>query len=216
MFIKEKIVKRKLFKNEVKLTKQDKDDILNKIIDKTDLEVSEKVSFRKKVNLKVVYALACSLVICVLGYVGYLFANNNMFVDPNYRGKQVELLDLDEDDICLAYRININEESIENLVNKYDINIRYKKNNKSYIIDDGEKIYFVIFFENNIHHKYQISLSMTSELIIQIYNFTYNKSFNKENLNSNKSGLLFEIVENGIEFYTRDNNKKYPIFVEFE
>ncbi len=214
MFFKEKIVKRKLFKNEVKLTKQDKDDILNKIIDKTDLEVSEKVSFRKKVNLKVVYALACSLVICVLGYVGYLFANDYLFVDPNYRGKQIELLNLDEDDICIGFSNKFTSLEKDHIDNKYNLSVFYSKDCNKYLV--FKDCCYLYLANGKEIYEYKINIKSNPEEIINMYNDKFQSNINYEDLNSNKTGLLFSIKENGIEFYTRDNNKKYPIFVEFE
>ena len=216
MFIKEKIVENKIFKDKnSKLTKQDKDDIFNKIIDKTNLQVEEKPSLRRKVNLKVVYALACSVVICVLGFIGFHFLSQEHFVDPNYRGKQVELLGLDEDDVCLGYSNKVTINDIKYLNNSFNLSITYSNDDDKYLISkDGE--YYIAINSKNKFSYYNIELMSSSDEIISLYNETYNESFTYEILNDNKKGLLFGIKEKGIELYTEKNNVKNSIFVEFE
>ena len=99
---KEKNVKNYLLDENIEFSNEDKDIVLNKIKSKINLEVEEKPSFKQKFNLKVVYALVCSLVVCVVGFIGIRVFNDH-FVDPNYVGKDVESLNLDEGDYCLAY-----------------------------------------------------------------------------------------------------------------
>ena len=70
---KEKQIKKVLLSDDVDFTLEDKEDILINIKSKLNLESQkEKSSLRRSFNLKVVYGLVCSLVICVIGYVGYL------------------------------------------------------------------------------------------------------------------------------------------------
>ncbi|MBQ9730832.1 MAG: hypothetical protein IJV94_01740 [Bacilli bacterium] len=215
MFIKEKIVENKLFKDKnSRLTNKDKDDILDKIIDKTELEVAKKPSFRKRANLKIIYALACSLVICVLGFVGYRLSLGGQLVDPNYRGKNVELLELGENDVCVAYSREISIDEVNYINNRFNFSIVYSNKKNKYITVKNEE-YYLIVTENDICNSYKINLNISFNELLNLYNDKYSTSFSVENLNSNKSGLLFLILEDGIEFYTRKNNTKYPIFVEF-
>jgi hypothetical protein len=68
---------------------------------------------------------------------------------------------------------------------------------------------------NNNYYEYEIYLKLTPIEVYKMYNLKYNTSFNETNLNDDNSGFLFLIKENGIEFYTRKNNEKLSIFVEF-
>jgi hypothetical protein len=81
-------------------------------------------------------------------------------------------------------------------------------------LSQNKKTILVIgnFLEDNF---IELMLKISSEEIINLYNTQYGESFNEINLNDNNSGLLFLIKENGIEFYTRKNNEKLSIFVEF-
>lgn len=211
---KEKDVKKYLLNDNIEFSNEDKENVLNKIKSKINLEVEEKPSFRQKFNHKVVYALVCSLIICVVGFLGIKNILIGNLIDPNYIGKDVESLNLDEGDYCLAYNVDFEYEQYVNLSNKYDLKFEYKKSKNAYLITKGKSILF-IYGEYKNGESCMIQLVNSSTEIIDIYNSTYNKSFNKENLNNDKSGLLFLITDNGIEFYTRENNKKLSIFVEF-
>ena len=211
---KEKNVKNYLLDENIQFSNEDKDIVLNKIKSKINLEVEDKPSFKQKLNLKVVYALVCSLVICVVGFIGIIHLGESRFIDPDYVGKDVESLNLNEGDYCLAYRLDINQTEIEHINIHYKFDIISGKRNNLYLISVNEN-YKIIIFSNNSHQEYLINLSKTPKEVYELYNETYGTSFNKTNLNDNSSGLLFGIADNGIEFYTRENNKKLSIFVEF-
>ena len=210
---KEKEVKKYLLDESIDFSNEDKEDILNKIKSKIDLEVEEKPSFRQRFNLKVVYAMVCSLVICVLGYFGIKALAGGYLVGPNYKGKDVESLNLNDGDYCLAYNAELKLEQYNYLKNEYDLNFIYEKRMNAYLISKDESLIFV--FGGYEDKCCNISLKKSPSEIINIYNSTYNASFNKTNLNNNNSGFLFLIWENGIEFYTKENNKKLAIFIEF-
>ena len=110
---KEKNVKNYLLDEYIEFSNEDKDIVLNKIKSKINLEVEEKPSFKQKFNLKVVYALVCSLVVCVLGYFGIKSISGGYLNNPNYRGKNVESLNLGEGDYCLAYNSEVKYEQFE-------------------------------------------------------------------------------------------------------
>lgn len=211
---KEKNVKNYLLDENIEFSNEDKDIVLNKIKSKINLEVEEKPSFKQKFNLKVVYALVCSLVICVVGFIGIIHLGENRFIDPDYFGKDVESLNLDEGDYCLAYNINLSDEEILYLKNKYGFDLNDKKTQNSYIINNNGNLELLIK-TNDGDLILEIYLTLSHNEIYILYNSTYNTSFNESNLNDRNSGLLFGILENGIEFYTRENNKKLSIFVEF-
>ena len=162
-----------------------------------------------------VYALACSVVICVLGFVGIKLATDGQLVDPNYRGKQVELLGLDEDDVCLGYYSEISSKEIEYINKEFDLSIVYENNYSKYIVYLDEN-YFLCLEKDNKIDFYKIQINITSKEIINKFNIMYNTNINEVVLNDNKSGFLFLIKEEGIEFYTEKNNVKNSIFVEFE
>ena len=211
---KEKNVKNYLLDKNIEFSNEDKDIVLNKIKSKINLEVEEKPSFKQKFNLKVVYALVCSLVICVVGFIGIIHLGESRFIDPNYRGKNVESLNLDEGDYCLAYNTNLSDEEIIYLKNKYGFDLNDKKTQNSYIINNNGNLELLIK-TNDDDLILEIYLNFSHNEIYNLYNSTFNTSFNESNLNDRNSGLLFGILENGIEFYTRENNKKLSIFVEF-
>lgn len=210
---KEKNVKNYFLDENIEFSNEDKDIVLNKIKSKINLEVEEKPSFKQKFNLKVVYALVCSLVICVVGFIGIRFFNNN-FIDPNYRGKNVESLNLDEGDYCLAYNTSLSGEEILCLKNKYGFDLNDKKTQNSYIINNNGNLELLIK-TNDGDLILEIYLTLSHNEIYILYNSTYNTSFNESNLNDRNSGLLFGVLENGIEFYTIKNGLSYSIFVEF-
>ena len=210
---KEKNVKNYLLDENIQFSTEDKDIVLNKIKSKINLEV-EKPSFKQKFNLKIVYALVCSLVICVLGYFGIKAISGGYLNDPNYKGKNVESLNLGEGDYCLAYNTNLSDEEILYLKNKYGFDLNNEKMQNSYIINSKGNLKLLIKANDDVLI-FEIYLTLSSNEIYILYNSTYNTSFNEVNLNDNNSGLLFMIIENGIEFYTRENNKKLSIFVEF-
>ena len=211
---KEKNVKNYLLDENIEFSNEDKDIVLNKIKSKINLEVEEKPSFKQKFNLKVVYALVCSLVICVLGYFGIKSIFGGYLNDPNYRGKDVESLNLDEGDYCLAYRLDISQSEIEHLNKFYNLAIVCGKRNYLYLVAVNEN-YKIIIITNNSNKEYSISLSKTPKEVYELYNETYGTSFNETNLNNNNSGLLFIVNYNGIEFYTIKNGLNYSIFIEF-
>ena len=211
---KEKNVKNYLLDKNIEFSNEDKDIVLNKIKSKINLEVEEKPSFKQKFNLKVVYALVCSLVICVVGFIGIIHLGESRFIDPNYIGKDVESLNLDEGDYCLAYSADFEYEQYNNLISNYKINFEYRKKEKAYIVYIDNNLLFV-FGEYKNNEICRINLGQSALDIVNVYNNTYNTSFNEVNLNDNNSGLLFAIEENGIEFYTVKNDLNYSIFVEF-
>lgn len=211
---KEKNVKNYLLDENNEFSNEDKDIVLNKIKSKINLEVEEKPSFKQKFNLKVVYALVCSLVICVLGYFGIKSISGGHLNDPNYRGKNVKSLNLGEGDYCLAYSADFEYEQYNNLISNYKINFGYRKKEKAYIVSIDNNLLFV-FGEYKNNENCKIDLSKSAFEIVQIYNNTYNTSFDEINLNDNNSGLLFGVLEDGIEFYTIKNGLNYSIFVEF-
>ena len=210
---KEKNVKNYLLDENIEFSNEDKDIVLNKIKSKINLEVEEKPSFKQKFNLKVVYALVCSLVICVVGFIGVRVLNNN-FINPNYRGKDVESLNLNDEDFCLAYNLEVKYEQFDYLKQKYAFKFDYKSRTNAYILSLDRRLLFV-FGEYKNSENCEIYLCKSSLEIIEIYNNTYNTTFDEENLNDNNSGLLFGIVESGVEFYTIKNGINYSIFVEF-
>ena len=100
------------------------------------------------------------------------------------------------------------------LKNKYGFDLNNEKMQNSYIINSKGNLKLLIKANDDVLI-FEIYLTLSSNEIYILYNSTYNTSFNEVNLNDNNSGLLFMIIENGIEFYTRENNKKLSIFVEF-
>lgn len=209
---KEKDVKKHLIEDNFEFSNQDKEDILNSIKSKINLEVEEKPSFKERFNLKVVYALVCSLVICILGFVGYKHIIENRFIDPNYRGKDVESLNLEEGEYCLAYTRYLDKIQFFHLKNEYEIMEDYSNSSQAYIISNDNQISLFISKYNLIIN---LCLEFSSLKIIEKYNLEYNTTFNETNLNNDNSGLLFGVKENGIEFYTIKNGINYSIFVEF-
>ena len=211
---KEKQIKKVLLNDDVDFTLEDKEDILINIKSKLNLEPQEeKPSLRRSFNLKVVYGLVCSLVICVIGYVGYLLFNQNGFIDPDYRGKDVESLNLAEGDYCLAYCNELTKNHINYLNERFQLQIDYEKNIKSYIVVKDSNIILII--DGSTLKEYLIEFSISSDLIIEKHKSTYDSILNKNILNNNRKGLLFLVYEKGVEFYTKKNNKKLSIFVEF-
>lgn len=210
---KEKEVKKYLLDENIDFSNEDKEDILNKIKSKIDLEVEEKPSFRKRINLKVVYAMVCSLVICVLGYFGIKALAGGYLVGPYYKGKDVESLNLNDGDYCLAYNVELNYKQYKYLNNKYTLTFDFEKRMNAYLISKDESLIFV--FGGNKSKCCNIYLKNPPSEIINIYNSTYSTSFNETRLNDNNSGFLFLIKENGIEFYTIKKGLNYPIFIEF-
>ena len=208
---KEKDVKKHLIEDNFEFSNQDKEDILNTIKSKINLEVEEKPSFKERFNLKVVYALVCSLVICIVGYLGIKMINNN-YINPEYKGKDVESLNLKEGEYCLAYIKYFDYNQYENLISNKNIDFVFRKDLNGYIISKEEKLTLII---GNYYFSMDLFLELSAFDIIDKYNLEYKTSFNEVNLNDNNSGLLFLIKENGIEFYTRKNNEKLSIFVEF-
>ena len=144
---KEKQIKKVLLYDDVDFTLEDKEDILINIKSKLNLESQEeKSSLRRSFNLKVVYGLVCSLVICVIGYVGYLLLDHNRYVDPDYRGKDIESLNLIEGDYCLAYKKEFNAVEENYLEEVFNFDVIYSKQSNFYIITNTEKMLFVKFF----------------------------------------------------------------------
>ena len=211
---KEKNVKNYLLDENNEFSNEDKDIVLNKIKSQINLEVEEKPSFKQKFNLKVVYALVCSLVICVVGFIGIIHLGESRFIDPNYMGKDVESLNLDKGDYCLAYSKDIYYSNVQYLENVIEEKISYEKINSSYIVSRNNEYSFVICFKDK-YNEYSFNLAKTPKELYELYNLTYNTTFDEITLNNNKKGLLFLIKENGIKFYTIKNGLIYSIFVEF-
>jgi hypothetical protein len=210
---KEKDVRKHLIEDNFEFSNQDKEDILNSIKSKINLEVEEKPSFKERFNLKVVYALVCSLVICIVGYFGVEYIFNDKLIDPNYVGKDVESLNLEEGEYCLAFAKDLSESKIEILNNKFLLNISLNKINQSYLLSKNNNYKYAINYNNN-YYEYEIYLKLAPIEVYKMYNLKYNTAFNETNLNNDNSGLLFGVKENGIDFYTMKNNEKLTLFVE--
>lgn len=214
---KEKYIKKKLLNEEnIEFSKKDKDEIFDKIQNELNLDlVSKKKNIRKSLNLKIIYATVCSLVICVLGYVGYELFGKKDFDTPNYKGKDVESLNLDEGDYCLGFSSDLSEEEIYILCFKY--NYKFDLTNSNIII-----AYIIVYnffpsiiINNDLNNPIYINLLMKCDSIVDLYNSTYQTEFDVESLNGDNSGLLFKIYDNEIEFYTIKNKKRLSLFVEY-
>ena len=176
---KEKEVKKYLLNDEVEFTRNDKEDILNNIKSKLNLESQEeKPSLKQSFNLKVVYALVCSVVICVLGFVGYDLISKYTYIDPDYRGKNVESLNLAEGDYCLAFSNEFTKIQADYIYNKYCYSIEYKINMRNYIVIKNDIYYLVV--DNGQINEYQLIIK---ENVLFKYKEKFDISFSINELN---------------------------------
>lgn len=157
----------------------------------------------KKSKKPLVLAISCTLVVAVAGII----IGNELGYHKLIRNKNVDALNLDGDDYCLAFYYGNGNFSI---LGAYSDKTLPSDNiyREHYLVNDDDVDKLITIDANGVKEEYIINLPKSFDEILINYNDTYNNILDLNRLNDDDYGLLFKVLENELFFYIFNRKDK--------